>query len=344
MRTFSAADSVSPAMQRTRDFLFRPFNWKTYLKLGLIAIITEGAGRSFHSSSHRDHAQGNPSMIWPALHLHPQWIAAIAAAVLVVLVLSLVVFYLVTRLRFAFFHCLIRNTSEIRPGWSFYQEPAARFFWMSLAVGFAYLLLVALVSLPFIRGLWRLFHAIPPGGHPDIAILLSLVLPLIPVIFLLALIGIMLDVVLRDWMLPHFALEDASAAEAWVEVWNRVTAEKREFFVYVLLRLILPAIAMVGLFIVLIIPGLMLAGALAAAEYSIHAVFAGATGTPHLVSVLLEVFFAVLAFAFAVLLSICLGGPLSTAVREYALIFYGGRYQPLGDALFPPPSQAIPAP
>jgi len=27
----------------------------------------------------------------------------------------LVVFYLVTRLRFAFFHCLIHNTKEIRP-------------------------------------------------------------------------------------------------------------------------------------------------------------------------------------------------------------------------------------
>jgi hypothetical protein len=37
-----------------------------------------------------------------------------------------------------------------------------------------------------------------------------------------------------------------------------------------------------------------------------------------------------------VLASICLGGPLSTAAREYALLFYGGRYQALGDLLSPP--------
>jgi len=32
-----------------------------------------------------------------------------------------------------------------------------------------------------------------------------------------------------------------------------------------------------------------------------------------------------------------LAGPVSTAVRQYALMFYGGRYQLLGDILFPPP-------
>jgi hypothetical protein len=43
---------------------------------------------------------------------------------------------------------------------------------------------------------------------------------------------------------------------------------------------------------------------------------------------------------------VCFGGPLSTATREYALIFYGGRYQSLGDILFPPvaATPAAPAP
>jgi hypothetical protein len=55
------------------------------------------------------------------------------------------------------------------------------------------------------------------------------------------------------------------------------------------------------------------------------------------VGVLIQVFFGVVAFGFAVLASICLGGPLSTGVREYALIFYGGRYPALGNILYPPP-------
>ena len=44
MQPISAVDAVSPAIERTREFLFRPFKWSTYLKLGLVAIITEGVG------------------------------------------------------------------------------------------------------------------------------------------------------------------------------------------------------------------------------------------------------------------------------------------------------------
>jgi hypothetical protein len=276
-------------------------------------------------------------MINSPFNIPPVWIAAIVVAVLLAMLLSLVAFYLITRLRFAFFHCLTHNIKEIRPGWRLYREQATRFFWLNLGVGVGFLLLVVLVALPFVAGFIRLFHETPPGGPPDWGLLLSLVLPLIPVLILLALAGFALDVILRDWMLPHYALEDATAGEAWQEVWDRITAEKSQFAVYALLRLILPVIAMVALLIVLVIPGLMVAGSVAAIVYAIHSAFADATGASALIGILLQVFFGVVAFGFALLASICLGGPLSTGLREYALIFYGGRYQALGDLLDPPP-------
>jgi hypothetical protein len=338
MRPISAADSVSLAIHRTRVFLFQPFSWGTYLKLGLVAIITEGIGGHAGSSSHGAPSSGHGPMVYSPFDIPPQWVAAIVAAVLVVVLLAIAIFYLVTRLRFAFFHCLIHNTKEIRPGWRLYSAQASRFFWLNLGMAFCYLLLMVLLALPFIAGFVRLFREIASGVQPDPWQVLPLLLPLIPVIFLLVLVGFALDVILRDWMLPHYALEDATAGEAWEEVWDRITAEKRQFFVYALLRLILPVIATIGLFIVLLIPGLMLAGSLAAIEYGIHSAFADATGSSALVGILLQAFFAVIAFGFAVLASICLGGPVSTAVREYALIFYGGRYQPLGDILYPPPA------
>jgi hypothetical protein len=38
----------------------------------------------------------------------------------------------------------------------------------------------------------------------------------------------------------------------------------------------------------------------------------------------------------AVFATICVGGPLSIAIRNYALMFYGGRYPALGSILSPP--------
>ena len=340
MRPISAVDSVSPAIQRTREFLFRPFQWGTYLKLGLVAIVTEGIGNNPRPSTHGGHpAEHGPTGI-PPFHLAPEWIAVIVAAALLALVLSLVVFYLITRLRFAFFHCLIHNTKEIRPGWRLYRAQAARFFWLNVVVGLCFVLLVVMLAIPFLALLWRVVEGTQQAGHLEIGLMLAFVLLLIPIILLLILTGIVTDLILRDGMLPHYALDDATAGQAWSQVRARIKAEKRQFFVYALLRVILPTIAMIGLFFVLLLPGLGLAAALAAVEFGVHSMFAGATGASALVGVLLQVFFGVIAFGFALVASICLGGPLGTGTREYALIFYGGRYKALGDILYPPPAIA----
>ena len=116
MRALSAADAVSAAIQRTRDFLFRPFAWGTYLKLGLVAIITEGLGGNLNSnSSHGGQSSGHVPMMHSPFDLSAIQIAAMAAMLLLVLLFAMWIFYLVTRLRFAFFHCLVRNTTQIRP-------------------------------------------------------------------------------------------------------------------------------------------------------------------------------------------------------------------------------------
>ncbi len=347
MRPVSAADSVSLAIQRTRQFLFTNFSWGTYLKLGLVAIITEGLGGNSRSSSnsfrstskigtlHTDGSIAPPQFQFPQFNVTPVQIAAIVAAVLLALVLASFIFYLITRLRFAYFHCLASNTTEIRPGWEIYQSQALRFFWLNLVVGVCFGLLVALIAIPFAAGFWRLYQESQGGASLDIPLMLSLLLPLIPIIILIALAAFLSDMILRDWILPHFALDDASAGEAWSQVWAHIKAEKRQFLVYALLRIALPIVAAVALFLLLAIPGLILGGAFAAAIYGIHSTFADATGASFAVGIMLQVFFGLLAAAFAVLAGICLGGPVGTGIREYALIFYGGRYKPLGDALYP---------
>jgi hypothetical protein len=339
MHAISAVDSISTAIQRTREFLFRPFSWGTYLKLGLVAIVTEGLGSNLRSSSHNGQSSGHIPMLDSPFSFPAERIATAVAALLLTTILFAWLFYLLTRLRFAYFHCLVHNTREIRPGWHVYAPQATRFFWMNLWVGFCFLLLVVLISLPFASGFLRLLHQMQHGGQPDFGLLLSLLLPLIPIIVLVALAGIFADVILRDWMLPHFALDDATFAEAWGQLWAHIKVEKQQFLAYALLRLVLPLIAAIAAFAILLIPGLILAGSLAMVEIGLHSAFADATGGPAMVGVMVQVFFGALAFGFVVLASICIGGPVSTGTREYALVFYAGRYRKLGAMLYPPISR-----
>ena len=334
MPALSAADAVAPAIHRATTFLFRPFRWGTFLKLCLVALVTEGLG-NFRSSQGGGTSHNRGPVLNGPLDITAVRVAAILAMVVLVMLLSCWIFYLITRLRFAFFHCLIHNTREIRPGWRLYRPQAVRFFWLNLAVGLGFVLLVALMALPFAAGLWRLFHEVQAGGQPALASILSFILPLIPIALLAICAGILIDVILRDLMLPHFALENATAGQAWAAVWDNISREKGQFFAYALLRLILPIIAIILVAIVLFIPVLILALAVGAVEFGIHSAFADATGAAQAAAVFLQVFFGVIAFGFAMLASICLGGPVSTAIREYALLFYGGRYRLLGDILSP---------
>lgn len=339
MRALSAAEAISPAINRTREFLFAPpFRWPTFLKLCLVAAITEGIGTNINSEVNKHQPSASPGDV--IFHLTPEMIAAIVAVSLLLILVGLLIAYLITRLRFAYFHCLVTNTRFIRPGWELYRPQANRFFRMNIVVGLCYLLMAALVVSPFVPGFIRLFKGLNAGHGPDFGLILSLALPLIPIFMLLVVVAILLDIVLRDWMLPHYALEDATAGQAWGAAWDRVLQEKGAFFAYVLLRIVLPIIAVMGLFIVLLIPGLVLLGSVGAAEYAIHSAFADASGAISAIGIVLEVFIGVIALGFAIVIGISIGGPVSTAIREYALTFYGSRYQKLGDLMFP----AVPFP
>jgi hypothetical protein len=334
MRALSAAEAISPAINRTREFLFAPpFRWATFLKLCLVAAITEGLGTNLQSNANKNHGSGDAGPM--ISHFSPMIIAAGVAMSLLLMVVVLLIFYVMTRLRFAYFHCLVTNTRLIKPGWNFYRPQANRFFRMNVGVGLCFILMAGLVVSPFVPGFIRLFREIQEGRGPDVSLILSLALPLIPIFILIVAAAIALDIILRDLMLPHYALENATAGEAWSAVWERVLSEKGSFLAYGILRIVLPIIAFVGIVMVLLVPGLVLVGSVAGAEYAVHSAFAQAAGASAAIGAMLEVFIGVVALGFALVIGISIGGPVSTGIREYALVFYGSRYQKLGEMMFP---------
>src|SRR5262252_8027901 len=107
MVRISAADAISPAINRTRQFLFAPpFRWGTFLKVCLVAVVTEGIGISFQSSGGGKGHPSNPPQGKVTLHFTPEMIAVIVLASLLLIIVGFAILYLRTRLRFAYFHCL----------------------------------------------------------------------------------------------------------------------------------------------------------------------------------------------------------------------------------------------
>lgn len=341
MKVLTASQAISPAIDRTRRILFQPFLWRDYLKLAVVACITEGFSANSNlnfSDHHSSPPSGGAGVIF---HLPNEAIALIVLAVLACLAIGIVVCYLVTRLRFAFFHCLVSQTREIVPGWRLYREQAWRFFTFSLLLGLVMLCILAAALIPFGFMFFDLFRGMPSGGHPDWPRLIVLLLLFIPVMLLLCVVTWAVKVVVEDFMLPHVALDNASIAEAWHAALTRVEAEKGRFFVYLLLRLLLPLLAMMALFLVLAIPLAIVFGILAMAAAGFNWMLSDAGGWGAAVRIASEVFFGVIALGIGLFVGFSLGGPIATWIRNYALVFYGGRYQALGDLLYPPPAPPL---
>jgi hypothetical protein len=337
VKVFSASQAISPAVERTKNYLFRPFRLGTYLKLSLVACLTEGFSSNFNFNSGHHTSSGTGIGDFTGFHLSNEIMALIVVAVLVCIAAGIIISYLITRLRFAFFHCLIHQTKEIMPVWGLYRVKAMRFFILTLIVCFISLGVLALAVAPFALSFYKIYLASQHGGQVSWVSCIALFLALFVVIFLLALIFAVVNLTMHDFMLPHIALENATVRAAWLAACGYIKAEKGAFLLYVFLRLMLPFLAMIALFIILFIPLLIVFGILGISVIGFTAALTYATGVTRIFFIALDAIVGLFTLCLGLLVAISVGGPIATWKRNYALLFYGGRYQVLGDILSPPP-------
>ena len=338
MNVFSATQAISPAIDRTKRYLFHPFKLGTYLKLSLVACLTEGGSSGFNSNFNLPSSNHTSSSLssFPSFNLSSEVIVLIVIGVLVCIAIGIYLSYLICRLRFAYFHCLAHQTKEIRPGWRLYRTQGMRYFIASIIIGLSFLFVLVLVALPFVFGFYKLYMSDQAGEPFNVGVFLLLLLPCIGIVICLCLAAYVVNAVLRDFILPHMALENLTVLQSWAAAKTRIMAEKGSFAMYLLMRAIVPMAAYIAAFIVMIIPLVIVFGILVLTGVGIYSAFESTTGVIAFIGIFIEVVLVLIGIVFGLVVAISLGGPIATWIRNYALLFYGGRYQALGEILSPP--------
>jgi hypothetical protein len=334
MKVLSASQAVAPAIERTRHYLFRPFDWGMYLKLAAVACITEGFWAGFNFSA--SHSTSSDSTSFSAMNLSTEAIAAAIFAVVTGVGLGILFYYVVIRLRFAFFHCLVHGTREIRPAWARYHRQSMRLFVASLLVWLAFLVMVLMMAGAVLVVVFTVFTVRTADGKLDPGVFFILFYPCLGFAFLVGLLGVAAAVVLHDFVLPHMAIENATFREAWAAARSRILAGKEVFFSYFILRLVLPVLATIALLIAAGIPLAIAFWILSTSATGFHDMLEDATGLGAVFRVFFAVLFGAIGIGFGLLATFGLGGPIATWIRNYALLFYSGRYKALGEILEPP--------
>jgi hypothetical protein len=338
----SAAESISPAFQRTKQQLFHPFRFGQWARLAFVGLLAGemGSGGCNLSSPFPNHQSGSPASLGtilpPPLMNHPAMLAALIASVVVLgLVLGALFIYINSVMRFVLFDSVVAGECHVRKGWVRRRRHGRRLFWWQLLFGLvAFATIVIVVGVPVaIAWALGLFH--DPSQH-----ILPLVLGGILLFFVFLVLIVVLatiQVMTNDFVVPQMALEEIGAMEGWRRLWALLKAEKGGYAGYIGMKIILTIAASIVFGIITIVVLLVLLVPVGGA--GVVAVLAGkAAGlTWNAFTITLVVIAACLVIAILVFLAALISVPAIVFFPAYSIYFFAARYAPLSNLLWPQP-------
>ncbi|MGA8085728.1 MAG: hypothetical protein WCA10_00380 [Terracidiphilus sp.] len=324
-------------MLRTFRYCFRPFNCLSFIRLAAIAVISEGVLINSRFWIPDVFSFNVPHFDFTTL-LSPETIFFTILEAVLIISLFFIVSYVFVHLRFVFFHCVVHETKQIEPVWELYRISAMRFFRAALLFWLTVVGLTAVVLCGFISVAISVFKLRTPEGKFDPGVFLVTFLPCMGFALMVCLGAALAHVVMVDFILPHMALEELTFKEAWTAVKIRIRGNGETFFSYFILRLGLPLMLWIIAALAIWFLGQMIFGFIEMFAVAINSMLEDATGALVVCRITIEILIELSAFGLGVLISLGLGGPLATWIRNYALLFYAGHYRPLANILSASPN------
>lgn len=353
----SAVDCVQPALQHTRDQLFRPFRFGQWSRLALAGFLaaelhTSGCnfnGFNFPIGSHP--RRGNefvpPSL--PFSHVDParigQFVVGILAAVAAVIVVGLIFLYVGSVFRFILFDSVLRKHCSIGEGWRRWHRAGRRYFlWQILLLIAQGLFLGVLIGVPL-----ALAAALGWFKNADQHLARSVlgVIFLIGLFLLFVMVAAAVQLLAKDFLVPIMALEDVDFADGWSRLLTLMRLEPERYVVYLLLKIVLAIAAAIVFGTLTLVPICVL---IVPTAFAVIAGYKAGLGW-NVTTVSLAIIFGSMLMAVLVYLISLINVPTTVFFPAFSIYFFAPRYPKL-DALLnpapldpelPPAVEALPA-
>jgi hypothetical protein len=341
----SAVDCVQPAIQHTREQLFRPLRFGQWSRLALVGILAAelgSGGCSFHNfnpispGQRRTHGMAAP----PFSHINPshfdpariaQFLGLIIALILVATVLFFIFLYLNSVFRFILFDSVLQKRCSISEGWQRWHRAGRRFFlWQIVFMVAEFLVLGVMIGVPLAMaaalGWFHDFHQ-----HIGRTVFGAFLLICIVLVFILA--AAVIKVLAKDFLVPIMALEEVDFADGWSRLLTLIRPEPGKYAVYLLLKIVLAIAAAILFGILAIIPSVaLIAPAVVAGIAAYHAGITWNVTTVSLAVICGSMLLAVLIYVIALV-----NVPATVFFPAYSIYFFAAHYPRLDALLNPPP-------
>ncbi len=342
----SGVDAISPAVERTKRQLFKPFRFGRWTRLAVVSLLTgelsggggwSGSNFNLPAASHQ--GRGSTDFISPILPSEQrlmEFLPWILAGVVALVVFFLFLIYVSSIFRFILFEAVLRDRCEIRNGWRRWRLRGRSYFLWQIGFGLASLAVMgAVVGLP-VAAAWYAGVFDAPGQHVLLLVIGG------AVVFLLFMAAVVLsalaELFAKDFVVPLMALDDLGVLEGWRRLWPMLGAEKGAYTIYVLMKIVL-AIGSALIFTiidVIVLLTLLIPFGIAAIAIVLAGAAAGLTWNAVTIGLAIV---AGIAGLLAVSLAMAfVSAPGTVFFQSYTLHFFGPRYPRLESELFSGPA------
>ena len=338
----SPLEALGPAFRRTREVLARPFRLGFFLKIALIAALTQP---SFYSASISYPAQGIQFAVMSRMPhrgvyglLSGAGFATAGLAIMLIFLLVgvvawVLISYLYCRLRFTLFDLVVYKRGRVGQAWSRYGRQSWRYFGLTILASLAFLVAaVVIAGLPLLHFVHAMRGSDPASIAANPFRVIGAMLPFLGALLLVGLLWAIVDALMQDFLLPPMALEDASLEQAFQRLFALLHESFGPVALYLLLRFAIAFgitwILLMAMFVVLLAGGL---GVFAVGIVLYHTLWTSMTGQVTLVALAIVMGLIFLALYFFAMISIY--GIAAVFKQSYAAYFFGGHYPELGSKL-----------
>lgn len=310
--------AFEPAWNHMVRLLFRPFALRKWFALGLTSTFAAYGSYNYHfnlpsSGEHTHSLPGTGEFVLQWMRQH--WAMLILAAVLIFL-LSLVLVWIGSVLKFVYLNQITRNPSAIKEPFARYQPEGLSYFLWMIGFGLIYtIILGVLIALPLLA----VFLFVPDSGTAAkvIAVIWAVIagLPLI-------IAGSVISIFAEDFVLPVMYIQRMKVLEAWRTFFPMLVRNAGQFAIYVLLLIPIGIALAIAAMAALAITGLILALPtiiLALGGWAIWAA-SGSWSIPLIIYIAVFGFIWVVAFGYVMN---CTLQPAAVFRRAYPLVILG---------------------
>lgn len=243
----SVIDPISPAIDRVKIMLFRPFNLRRWFVIGFCAWLAYlggggGGGHGGGPNINVPHRRGHDAQIGHALNEAKEylvdnmyWIIPVAVIAVVLIVgIALLITWLNSRGRFMFLHCVAQNKAEIKIPWQKFRRQANSLFLFRIVLGIIGLVVVVLP----IFGIVALIIMMVSGTGPAVVSISGIVV-LGLLIFVLSIALFLVKKFTMDFVVPIMFLRTANCVAGWREFMTILSANKLRFALYLLFQIVI---------------------------------------------------------------------------------------------------------